>query len=233
MCCIPSWYSRTSPLLSLQFTWGKIIHRCVVLQDQVLSVCLTDTNSSEDIHINDLLVHDGYALFYPDTDESLHAAQFNLQEVSQNAIDRCFTIVVSRSAIRILYAALNKYVIRTCLFIRWEKFYYTVFCHANYTPGIYAKRYIIFVFLFIHSYVRSWNLAQSFTTNFYVKVSQVGYISPTTYQKAFIFGPQVPWRVCFHAMFWPQGLCPGGGGGVGGLEFRIWDTLKSVMLLFL
>ena len=54
----------------------------------MLSVCLTDTNSSEDIHINDLLVHDGYAIFCPDTDESLHAADSNLPEVSKNFIDQ-------------------------------------------------------------------------------------------------------------------------------------------------
>ena len=54
----------------------------------MLSVCLTDTNSSEDIHINDLLVHDGYAIFCPDTDESLHAADSNLPEVSLNFIDQ-------------------------------------------------------------------------------------------------------------------------------------------------
>ena len=46
-----------------------------------------------------------------------------------------------------------------------------------------------------------------------VKVSQVGFISVTTYQKVFIFGPQLPWMV---AIGWhsgsdsrPQGLYPG------------------------
>ena len=39
-----------------------------------------------------------------------------------------------------------------------------------------------------------------FTTKFYVHVSQVGYISPITHQKAFIFGPYVSWRVGFHSM---------------------------------
>ena len=33
-----------------------------------------------------------------------------------------------------------------------------------------------------------------------VKVSQVVYISVTTYQKSFIFGPKVPWRFGLHTM---------------------------------
>ena len=57
-----------------------------MLQDQILSVCLTDTNSNEDIHINDLLVHEGYALFCPDTNETLHSAHLHQQEVNQSAI---------------------------------------------------------------------------------------------------------------------------------------------------
>ena len=45
----------------------------------------------------------------------------------------------------------------------------------------------------------------------YVKVSPVGYIFPTTHQKALVFGPWVPGRVCFpfissgpwvHALGW-------------------------------
>ena len=63
-------------------------------------------------------------------------------------------------------------------------------------PGIYAKGYIIFVFPFVRS-SRSWKLPQSVSTKSYVNVSQVQYISPTTHQKAFIFGSWVPWRVCF------------------------------------
>ena len=57
-----------------------------MLQDQILSVCLTDTNSNEDIHINDLLVHEGYAQFCPDTNETLHSAHLHQQEVNQSAI---------------------------------------------------------------------------------------------------------------------------------------------------
>ena len=74
----------------------------------------------------------------------------------------------------------------------------------HYTPGIYAEGYIVFVFPFVRSYVRmfvrsfvrsfvlpsvAWNLRQSFASKFCVKVSQVVYISATTHQKAFIFGP--------------------------------------------
>ena len=68
---------------------------------------------------------------------------------------------------------------------------------AHYTPGIYAEGYIIFVFSFVHSYVRSFVRSfvrtsfrrVEFASKFCVKVSQVVYISPTTHQKAFIFGP--------------------------------------------
>ena len=62
-----------------------------MLQEQVLSVCLTDTNSSEDIHINDLLVHEGYAIFCPDTEEILHAIEFNQgSEVSMSSVVSLF-----------------------------------------------------------------------------------------------------------------------------------------------
>ena len=68
----------------------------------------------------------------------------------------------------------------------------------HYTPGIYAEGYIVFVFpfvylfisLFVCSFVRSYfRPVCGITLKFYVKVSQVEYISPTTHQKAFIFGP--------------------------------------------
>ena len=65
-----------------------------------------------------------------------------------------------------------------------------------------------------------------FTSKFYIKVSQVGYISPTTHQKAFIFGSWVPWRVCIHTV-----LAPGFMPWVG-LEVKIWDTFKSVYTAF-
>ena len=60
----------------------------------------------------------------------------------------------------------------------------------DYTPGIYAEGYIVFVFpfvrLFVRSFVRSYFLP---SRGICVKVSQVVYISATTHQKAFIFGP--------------------------------------------
>ena len=64
---------------------------------------------------------------------------------------------------------------------------------ASYTPGIYADGHIVFVFPFVRLYVRSF-VRNSFTfvefaSKFCVKVSEVVYISATTYQKAFIFGP--------------------------------------------
>ena len=63
-----------------------------------------------------------------------------------------------------------------------------------YTPGIYADGYIVFAFplvrssvrMFVSSFVRSF---VEFASKFCVKVSQVVYISATTHQKAFIFGP--------------------------------------------
>ena len=66
-----------------------------------------------------------------------------------------------------------------------------------YTPGIYAEGYIVFVFpfvcsfvrLFVRSFVRTSFRHVEFASKFCVKVSQVVYISATTHQKAFIFGP--------------------------------------------
>ena len=66
-----------------------------------------------------------------------------------------------------------------------------------YTPGIHAEGYIVFVFPFVRSYVRSFVCSfvrtsfrhVEFASKFCVKVSQVVYISATTHQKAFIFGP--------------------------------------------
>ena len=82
----------------------------------------------------------------------------------------------------------------------------------SYTPGIYAEGYIVFVFPFVRSYVRMFvrSFVRSFVctsfrrlefaSKFCVKVSQVVYISATTHQKAFIFGPYLPWRVGIHYM---------------------------------
>ena len=76
---------------------------------------------------------------------------------------------------------------------------------TDYTPGIYAEGYIVFVFPFVRSYVRMFVRSfirlfvrsfvrtsfrrVEFASKFCVKVSQVVYISATTHQKAFIFGP--------------------------------------------
>ena len=68
---------------------------------------------------------------------------------------------------------------------------------AVYTPGIYAEGYIVFVFpfvcssvrMFVSSFVRTSVTFVEFASKFCVKVSQVVYISATTHQKAFIFGP--------------------------------------------
>ena len=63
--------------------------------------------------------------------------------------------------------------------------------------GVYSFR--LSVRLFVRSFVCSFVCASfsrvEFVSKVCVKVSQVVYISATTYQKAFIFGPLVPWRV--------------------------------------
>ena len=65
--------------------------------------------------------------------------------------------------------------------------------HHIYTPGIYADGYIVFVFPFVRLYVRLFVRTSvtfvEFASKFCDKVSQVVYISATTYQKAFIFEP--------------------------------------------
>ena len=38
----------------------------VVCQDGTVSVCLCDTSGKDDLHINDILVEEGYAVFAPD-----------------------------------------------------------------------------------------------------------------------------------------------------------------------
>ena len=66
-----------------------------------------------------------------------------------------------------------------------------------YTPGIYANGYIVFAFpfvrssvrMFVSSFVRTSVTFVEFASKFCVKVSHAVYISATTHQKAFIFGP--------------------------------------------
>ena len=67
----------------------------------------------------------------------------------------------------------------------------------HYTPGIYAEGYIVFVFpfvcsfvrLFVRLFVRTSFRRVEFASKFCVKVSHVMFISATTHQKSFIFGP--------------------------------------------
>ena len=74
--------------------------------------------------------------------------------------------------------------------------------YSYYTPGIYAEGYIVFIFpfirLFIRLFVRSFVCSfvcsyfgpiRGITSKFYVQATWAEYISPTTHQKAFIFGP--------------------------------------------
>ena len=83
----------------------------------------------------------------------------------------------------------------------------------------------MFVCLFLRSFVRTSFRRVEFVSKFSVKVSQVVYISATTYQKAFIFEPWLPSRVSFHSMTSDPRVQAGGGGGGGGgvmgLEVKI------------
>ena len=82
-------------------------------------------------------------------------------------------------------------------------------------PGIYAEGYIVFVFPFVRLYVRLFVRTSvtfvEFASKFCVNVSQVVYISATSYQKAFIFGPLFPWRVGIDSMTPDPGSMPLGG----------------------
>ena len=111
-----------------------------------------------------------------------------------------------------------------------ESCYFTLIFNFIIPPAFMQRRILFSPFRsYVHSFVRasvtsrSWNLPQSFP-QCCVKVSQVGYISRTIHQKAFIFGPLVPLKVCFLAMtFGPRVRAPGWG----------WRSKTSVFLLFL
>ena len=92
---------------------------------------------------------------------------------------------------------------------------------------IYATGYIVFIFPFIHSYVRSF-IISSYTWNcfkVYFKATQVEYISP---ESIYIWTiGTLEGRLSFHDSR-PQSPCPGMG-----LEVKTRTLLKSVFLLFL
>ena len=57
-------------------------------------------------------------------------------------------------------------------------------------PGVYSFCLSVHPFIYIRWYVCSYKFPSvAFGAKFYIKVSQMGYISPSTHQKAFIFGP--------------------------------------------
>ena len=77
------------------------------------------------------------------------------------------------------------YIILDGIWVCIGTFYYNM----THNPGIYAEGYIVFAFPLVCSFVcHLRNLRQSFSQSC-MKVFQVGYISQTTHQKAFIFGP--------------------------------------------
>ena len=71
----------------------------------------------------------------------------------------------------------------------------------------------MFVRLFVRSFVRSYFRRVEIASKFCVKVSQAVYISATTYQKAFIFGPYIVTLEGWHSLHdrGPHGPCPGVG----------------------
>ena len=74
----------------------------------------------------------------------------------------------------------------------------------DYTPGIYAEGYIVFVFPFVHSYVCSFD-----TLTKIIKFCVNGYIN--NYSSEIIHAwamHTLEGLLTFHE-FWPQGPCPG------------------------
>ncbi|XP_071097554.1 tudor domain-containing protein 5-like [Haliotis cracherodii] len=55
-------------------------------KSRVLSMCLTDTTSDVDLHVNDHLVHEGYAVFTPDELQTVPLYPDNLREVPDDAL---------------------------------------------------------------------------------------------------------------------------------------------------
>ena len=63
-------------------------------------------------------------------------------------------------------------------------------CRRVYSFRLSVRPFVrLYVRLFVRSFVRTSVTFVEFASKFCVKVSQVMYISATTYQKAFIFGP--------------------------------------------
>ncbi len=56
-----------------------------MFQDGDLTLCLCDTNGAEDIHINDVLVDEGYAEFVPDGEEEIEKEVTEEQDETQGA----------------------------------------------------------------------------------------------------------------------------------------------------
>ena len=50
----------------LHYTISDPVVSSNVIQEGVVSVCLCDTSGRDDLHINDLLVEEGYGVFAPD-----------------------------------------------------------------------------------------------------------------------------------------------------------------------
>ena len=70
LCLLPqTWSSRATQLL-FQMTKEKPLMGIITsISNNRMSLCLCDTTTNRDIHINDTLVSQGLALFVPDTEE--------------------------------------------------------------------------------------------------------------------------------------------------------------------
>ena len=66
-----------------QISFISTCNRIVFFQGEVVNMCLVDTTSDEDIHINDALCEEGFADFVPDSPAvSLSPVRVTSQEVS-------------------------------------------------------------------------------------------------------------------------------------------------------
>lgn len=70
------------------------------LQDECVSVCLCDTTTDRDIHINDVLVAQGLAVFTPDTiqdEQQCDTIQLDPEPSEVNYTLQCHTHTVKQS----------------------------------------------------------------------------------------------------------------------------------------
>ncbi|XP_046559423.1 tudor domain-containing protein 5-like [Haliotis rubra] len=80
-------WTEQAKLEMLKICMNKPMIALVTSQkSRVLSMCLTDTTSDVDLHVNDHLVHEEYALFSPDELQTVPLYPENLREVPDDAL---------------------------------------------------------------------------------------------------------------------------------------------------